>query len=168
LVEISPSVYQYQLSFGGLAFIGVFSLIGIVVLLIGSFMFLKGNNAGIFLFLFGAVFAAVSLFMYRSMGMKRVFDGNLDIYWVGNKQPKFSGQQKNSNHIIYFSEIHAIQILSERVRSKNGSYRSYELNLVMKDGSRCNVIDHGGYAQIALDAEVLAQLMSVPVWDVCT
>ncbi|MCF6319098.1 MAG: hypothetical protein L3J83_07455 [Proteobacteria bacterium] len=169
LIEKSPSVYRYQLSFGGLAFIGIFALIGVVTLLIGVYLFFfKGENAGTFLFICGSIFAAAAYFMFRAMGVPKVFDSNLGIFWVGYKQPSFSGDQSNKQQIIYFSNIYAIQILSERIKSDNGSFRSYEMNLVMKDGSRFNVVDHGNLSQILLDVEIISTMLHVPVWDVNT
>ncbi len=169
LIEKSPSVYRYQLSFGGLAFIGVFALIGVITLLIGMYLFFfKDENAGIFLFIFGSIFAAAAYFMFRTMGMPKVFDSNLNIFWIGYKQPSFSGNQSNKQQIIYFSNIYALQILSERIKSDNGSFKSYEINLVMNDATRFNVVDHGNYAQIRVDAELLAEMIAIPIWDAST
>jgi hypothetical protein len=41
---------------------------------------------------------------------------------------------------------------------------SYELNLVLKDGRRINVVDHGGADKIRTDAATLADFLGVPVW----
>ena len=61
-------------------------------------------------------------------------------------------------------------ILQERVSSSSSSggssrYYSYELNLVLKDGTRLNVVDHGGKSLLNANAETLAQFLNVPVWD---
>ncbi len=170
LVKVSPSVYRYQLSTGGKLFIGLFGTIGIVAFLFGLNMTIQSDiSTGFFPMLFGSIFTLVAYITYRSMGTPKVFDSSLGFFWIGHKQPGFSGDQKtDSNHLIYFSEIKALQILSERVRSKNGSYYSYEINLVMKDASRFNVVDHGSYTQIRVDAELLSEMMAIPIWDVST
>ncbi len=56
-------------------------------------------------------------------------------------------------------------MLRERIRSKNGSYYSYEINLVLHNASRVNVIDHGNHQAVIEDAETLAQALGVPLWD---
>ena len=86
--------------------------------------------------------------------------------WKGKKAPKLSGNQQQSSDLIYVNDVHTFQIISERVRSKNGSYLSYELNLVLKDGNRVNIVDHGKQSQILIDADTLSHLLAKPVWDI--
>ena len=62
-------------------------------------------------------------------------------------------------------DIHAIQLISEYISGKKSSYYSYELNLVLKDASRINVIDHGNDSTISSNAKVLSRFLDVPVWD---
>ena len=45
------------------------------------------------------------------------------------------------------------------------SYYSYELNLVLEDGARLNVVDHGDLKALQADAEILSEYLQVPVWD---
>ena len=63
------------------------------------------------------------------------------------------------------SAIHALQLVSEHVRGNKSSYWSYELNLVLGDGSRINVVDHGNLDQLRADAQTLAGFLNKPVWD---
>lgn len=68
---------------------------------------------------------------------------------------------------VPFSDIEAIQIVSERCRGdENHSFTSYELNLVLKDSSRVTVVDHADVAEIRSNADVLSSMLSVPVWDI--
>lgn len=67
--------------------------------------------------------------------------------------------------MLSFSDIHALQIIKERVQSKKSSYLSYELNLVLKDSSRYNLMDHGKMSVIRSDAADLAIFLAVPLWD---
>jgi hypothetical protein len=62
-------------------------------------------------------------------------------------------------------EIHALQLISEHCTSDNSSYYSYELNLVLADGRRINVVDHGNRATLYSDADSLAAFLGVPIWD---
>ena len=62
-------------------------------------------------------------------------------------------------------EIYAIQLLKEYCRGDKSSYYSYELNLVLEDASRINVVDHGKLNLIRSDAEKLAAFLDIPLWD---
>lgn len=64
-----------------------------------------------------------------------------------------------------FEEIHAFQLLTERHTGNEGGYYSFELNLVLINGKRINVIDHGNKESIREDAIVLSAFMDKPVWD---
>jgi hypothetical protein len=63
------------------------------------------------------------------------------------------------------SSIHALQLLSEFVSGSKNSYYSYELNLVLDNGSRINVVDHGNLERLRADASTLSQFLDKPVWD---
>ena len=63
------------------------------------------------------------------------------------------------------SEIHALQLLSKDRSDAEHSYHSYELNLVLEDGKRINVVDHGDETQIRTDAQALSRFLGKPVWD---
>ena len=45
------------------------------------------------------------------------------------------------------------------------SYYSYELNLVLEDGSRVNVVDQGNLKRLRSDAQTLSRFLDKPVWD---
>jgi hypothetical protein len=62
-------------------------------------------------------------------------------------------------------EIHALQLVAENCRSDNDTYRSYELNLILKDGKRINVVDHGNESKLREDAQTLSRFIEKPVWD---
>ena len=61
--------------------------------------------------------------------------------------------------------IRAIQLVREYVSGNKNSYYSYELNLVCSSGDRINIVDHGSLRAIREDAELLANYLSLPVWD---
>ena len=53
----------------------------------------------------------------------------------------------------------------EHVKGGKSDYKSYEMNLVLKDGERILVIDHGDQKQVESDAAMLAVFLNVPVWN---
>ena len=50
-------------------------------------------------------------------------------------------------------------------KSGKRSYYSYELNMVLNGGERINVMDHGNQAALTGDAQRIARLLDVPVWE---
>ena len=168
LVQVNEWRLAFQATLGLKLFCFVFISFGIVPLI----FFLKqsdttGNDALsslVLILAFGLLFAVIGGVMLF-VGLKpRVFDRSLGFYWRGYKGP---GTMYNPDEYAKFTsigKIHAIQIIKERCRSKNGSYYSYELNLVLDDASRINVIDHGNGSILSDDADKLAQFLDVPVW----
>ncbi|MGB0496562.1 MAG: hypothetical protein ACPGJI_09410, partial [Kangiellaceae bacterium] len=115
---------------------------------------------------------AISLFFIFSSGWlvinlfkQTVFDKTSDLFWNGwKKPPRFV--DKTKLNITRLNRIYALQIISEYCpRNKGNDYYSYELNLVLKDGQRINVIDHGDYNALCIDTNVLAIFLDVPVWE---
>jgi len=67
---------------------------------------------------------------------------------------------------VPLDDIVALQILSEFCpMAKGESFRSYELNLVLTNHRRINVIDHGDPKQLRNDAEMLAGFLKVPLLE---
>jgi len=165
LVKVSSSVYRYQLSIGGKIFIGIFGLVGFVVFTVAASLLLSSNPTGFFLLFFSLVFMAAAYFMYRSMGTPIVLDRTMGVIWKGKNPPKFTGDQSVNNEVIYINDVHAIQIISEWIRSNKNSYTSYEINLVLKDATRFNLVDHGNKQQILSDAQELSEFFGKPLWD---
>ena len=89
----------------------------------------------------------------------------------------WSLRQKESRFDRYSSELtqgkksfdlenaEAIQLIREYIRGNKSSYYSYELNLICSDGSRINIVDHGALRKLREDAALLAEYLSIPVWD---
>lgn len=119
----------------------------------------------IFSFIFLAPAWIVFYFLYRSY----IFDFQNGYFYdtrLAKKLFELLHQEKYKNKIIPISEIHALQIISERVPGKNTSYTSYELNMVLKDSRRVNVIDHGNIEEIRKNADELASKLWVKIYDI--
>ena len=115
--------------------------------------------------LVGAVFAVAGACMYWFGTTPRVFDRTRAFFWRGRKGPEMMGAGGGSDSSVPLSSIHALQLLSEYVTGNKSSYYSYELNLVLDDGSRINVVDHGNLDRLRSDAETLSRFLDKPVWD---
>ena len=65
-----------------------------------------------------------------------------------------------------FSSILALQLLTERVDgSDSADYDSHELNLVLQNGERLNVVDHAGKQVLREEANRLRGLIGCKLWD---
>lgn len=66
---------------------------------------------------------------------------------------------------IAFDEVGALQILGEWLKSRATDFTSYELNLVLKDGSRVNLMDHGNHKHLHRDGALLAEMIGCELHD---
>ncbi len=113
----------------------------------------------------GSVFTGVGLWLLRRMSTPRVFDRRRNRYWRSRLDPR--ALDPRDRHLSCdLDEVHAVQLLAEWCSgNQGGSYRSYEINLVLADGHRLNVTDHGDAAGSRRDAAALAEFLGVPLWD---
>lgn len=116
---------------------------------------------------FGVVFALAGGFMLRAALTPVVFDLNHGYFCKSRLKPEHTMDPSRIKNHARLSDVYALQLISERCRTKNGSYLSYELNLVLNDGNRINVIDHGNLGEIKRDARMIAELIHKPLWEAC-
>lgn len=116
------------------------------------------------LVLFGLIFLFVGGGLFYFSSVPVVFDKRKGFFWKGRKSPDDVADLNNCKHCVRLGEIHALQIVAEQIKGKS-SYSSYELNLVLKDASRINVVDHGSKEKIREDAAELAAFLDRPLWD---
>ncbi len=164
-----PDLLVFKASKGAYWFTGLFGFFGLLGLVIPlAIYFSQGQQDwGLLLFavLFGGIFLAVSILMFYFMTVPRVFDTFYGHYYQARKKPQHTMSTATKNRLVDLSDVKAIQVIAERLSSKNGSYHSYEINLVLADASRINVIDHGKHQAVIEDAETLATTLGVPLWD---
>ena len=107
------------------------------------------------LILAGAIFAAVTGVMLVDFFKRIYFDKR------NNRFYKFKFRDKVETEL---SRIVAIQVIGEIVKSKKNRFNSFELNLVLDDASRINVMDHGNLKGILDDATLLSEFLEIPIW----
>jgi hypothetical protein len=135
----------------------------------------RSFSAGLLIpILVGIVFGGIGCFMFNLFITPIVFDQRNQQFWKGWKAPVNAIRSETPNIFARFAEIHALQILRELCEHKDNSrsgsqrvqrYYSYELNLVLEDGSRITVTDHGDLRHLQTDAKSLAAFLGKPIWD---
>jgi hypothetical protein len=113
----------------------------------------------------GAVFSVVGVCMWWFGSTPRVFDQARAMFWRGRRQPAMMSTSGQKGASTPLSAIHALQLISEYVSGDKSSYYSYELNLVLADGNRINVVDHGNLEHLRADAQTLGRFLGKPIWD---
>lgn len=155
LVLQKPHRMKFRSTWGNIAFCMTFVIIGLVLITVGLVVSEIPSWVRIVMLLIGILSTVgVGLHLYFQLSPK-VFDVSRGVYSAG----RFQRQD------VRLDEIYALQLISERCRGSNSSYFSYELNLVLDDGRRINVIDHGDLTQLRADARMISQRIDRPVWD---
>lgn len=166
LKTLSPSKLVYKPSIGGVLFAFIFFAVGFGFIFFNLIPLFKINastsNLNWMLLCFGAIFTLVGSLLFYYLNTPRVFDKTSGLYYKSYKP------NANSKDHISLASIIAIQIIGERISSNNGSYGSFELNLVLDDSSRRNVVDHGSLKTIIDDAHVISEFLNIPIWHAKT
>lgn len=166
LVRTASGDYAFRVSFGrSFAALAVFMTGGAAGILYGLYLLLfRWRPDGLFLILWGSLFG-FPLWWWLILFFRRpVFDFRFRAYWRGRGDPRRAPDRRKLRDYTPFSEIAALQIVEEQLPRKGGTYSSYELNMILKDGTRRNVVDHGDGVRLRQDAEELARRLSVPLY----
>ena len=171
LVEITPHRIGFLTTLGLKLSLLVCIIAGIAAMGFGVHQLITAGETAvvIFLLIFGIVFAVIGTVMFCRFGKPSVFDKITGLFYKGRKAPKHEllGQSRPNaeDKAVQLHKIHALQLISEFCRSSKHSYYSYELNLVLDDGERINVIDHADHSRIRQDANTLSNFLGKPLWD---
>ena len=179
LVQARPGRMVFRPTRGAKEFAGIFLAVGALVL--AAMVCSIGRESwGLLavLFLAGLAFLAMGALVLWKLGRPATFDLLLGFYWKGRSLPNPPPGDVLWTQSVRLDDVHALQIVSDELqaespsesspgRSDRGkrSYRSYELNLILTDATRVNVIDHGSHDQLRADAQTLAAFLNVPLWD---
>ena len=171
LVKINPERIEFQASLGAKAFYFLFIIIGFGIMTgFSASIIMSGNSSFkpevLIPVLFGLVFTIAGCCMFYFGTTPLVFDKYKRAFWKGrSKNDKIMFDRNAFKHYVEFDRIHSLQLIKEYCRNNKSSYYSYELNLVLENTERINVIDHGNPVKLKEDASILAGFLGKPVWD---
>ncbi|SHH56619.1 hypothetical protein [Winogradskyella jejuensis] len=138
-----------------ITFSSIFIFIGLAMLYFGYTKY-QNNETEYLLFFGGLLFFIVGNIILYHIYQPRVFDKKENIYYKG-----ITPNERNS---VPLSSIVALQIIGEIIHDDDGSYKSFEINLVLDDSSRKNVTDHGSLKSTIADAQWLSDFLKIPIW----
>ncbi|SDH49967.1 hypothetical protein [Winogradskyella thalassocola] len=168
LIQENPSKLIYKPSLGAALFSFIFLAVGLGVLFYALFPLFQSHIESVsipwFLILFGLIFSGAGGFLFYIFYKPRVFDKQQGLYYTTYAFKNHRSKRKASEDYLFLKSIIAIQIIGEHVKSDDGSYKSFELNLILDDASRKNVVDHGNLKSIINDAEILSEFLNIPIW----
>lgn len=167
LKQISNSEVHYVGSTIGKIFAGFFIGFPIIFLVIGASTLLSEDFhfSSLLFLLIPLIFMAVGSYILRKAFTILVIDKGSGYFHKGKKARLTSLQPAQDGHNFKLSTIRALQIIPERVKGKNSSYTSYEINFIFEDASRYNLVDHGKLNSIETDASTLSDFLEIPIWN---
>ena len=119
----------------------------------------------------GVIFFGIGALMMYFGTIPFVFDKREGYLWKGRKKPESDAVQKHSaKKITLIEEVHAIQLLHDFVKKKTRSpgpryVSTYEMNIVIADGSRVTVVRHCDKESMLKDTEKLSIFLGKPIWN---
>ncbi|OZV68659.1 cytochrome b family protein [Winogradskyella aurantia] len=168
LIKSSDSKLMYKPSYGIAIFCFIFLAIGLGLLfLMFRGLIIQDSSADIpvlLLLIVGGVFTMAGLLMFYHFYKPIVFDKTSGFYLKGYNTNNATTKKSKTSEQIALNTVVALQIIGENVRGSKSSFNSFELNLVLKDGSRKNIVDHGSLKSIVDDADLLSTFLDIPIW----
>jgi hypothetical protein len=167
LVEININRIEFLATNGAIAIYILFALMGLMTAIAFFIKLSSGlfNAVMIMPLLVGLIFTIVGGCMFYFGTAPVVFDKYKGFFWKGRRSPDEESDRKEIKYFIALEDIHSLQLISEYCGSDRSPYYSYELNLVLINGSRINVVDHANLVKLREDAQTLSAFLGKPVWD---
>lgn len=164
LVSDGNNIYKFVGNYGLMPYF-LFAFIGLVILL-----FLRnGNLGGVVIGIFMAMIVYFMIFG-MSESEKSVFDLNNKEFYKGET---IADARNFGNNYATFNNIYGLQILKDIEFTEIGTgatrrkqyYDVYELNLVLKNNRRINILCHSNLEQLLIDANKLSSLLNIPLMN---
>jgi hypothetical protein len=144
-----PKIFSYILS-GVIIFLGLSFCVGFTIGAIET-----KEIAALFCAPFGLFFIWAGTWLLRVIKIER----SIDLVERKVKIPKNNLSFDVESILIDFSDIVAIQIVEQRINTGKNRYDSYELNIILKNLERLNILAHAGGNQILEEAQKIARFI---------
>ncbi len=171
LFKLNNERLQFRIALRTAIFFIYMSLLGFVLILVsmfGDMIGMEGSGSPLLGGLVGLLFVVAGLFFFNNARVRITIDRSYPAIWRGNIDPAKVMNPDSIDGYASLKKLHAIQVIQEDIsRTDDKSFESYEINLVLHDGKRVHVIDHGDREKIIEQASQLADFLSVPLWDGC-
>ena len=141
---------------------------GVLGLLSGLLQMKVSKEGAVFMLVWGIVFSLISLGILRRLNARRpVFDKDAGYFWDDRREPEAVGGDAALLHrALPLARIAALQRLGEnRPLPGEKPFGSCELNLILDDASRWNLLEHGSYREVLAAGEALSAFLDVPLWQ---
>jgi hypothetical protein len=106
---------------------------------------------------------------WKTVGTSFVVVGFVIRFLMGAAPTVFDRQKQTfttGNDDFSFSQVHAIQVIEELAGGRGaGVFKSYEMNLVLNDGNRIHLMDHGDFSVFSAQVQRLSDFLNVPIWQ---
>ena len=170
LVKIDNNRMEFRSSIKSRLLHFMFILVPLLIFLVGFLLsqIIPVKKELIIVQLVPLSLVVIGIIIYYFATAPIVFDKHKRSFWKGRTEPDQISDKKKLKYFAKLEDIHALQIISEHCIGENNSYYSYELNLVLKNATRINVVDHGDLEQIRLDSQVLSAFLDKKLWDAIT
>ncbi len=175
LVKVSDDRLVFKRSLSSSIFYGLSVLAGLITMglsIFGSLLGMSSSGNPLYGIAFGLLFVGVGVYLYTKGAPTINLDRKLKALWKGTVDAAVVINKSSIDGYTPLNKLHAVQVIEESVggsgdedSGRSSSYDSYEVNLVMSDGKRVNVLDHGSKKTIDEDSKAIAALFNVPLWD---
>ena len=166
LTRVGTNRIEFAPTAGAKFFYLLFIIIGIGLIIGFPIAAMSGSDVQVFVpILAGTVFTGVGGLMLYLGTTPVVFDKSQGFFWNSRQGPEKKTTHSSVKNFTRLEKIHALQLVSEYCQGNKSSFYSYELNLVLTNGKRINVVDHGNVDELRRDARTLAAFLEKPVWD---
>ena len=170
----NSSRLEFRVSISAFLFYSIVVLIGLALMGSASVNTLPAGGYAfhvrdVTLFVAGVVVAVLGACLVYSGTAPIVFDKRQGYFWKGKKAPRVLSASMPLKNVAKLDDIHALQLISEYIMgTRSHDHYSFELNLVLKDGKRINVVDHGDLTRMRADVATLSAFLGKPIWDLAS
>lgn len=165
-IKTSSNLYYYRASLLSKIFVAAFIIVGVIALISGLFMISTSDKDGVLAFVIGLIGAIIGFNASREFNETIHFNKLSRTVLIKNNVSKFFKLNKIEQLTINFNDIHALQVLSERIRSNHTNYTNYQLNFVLKNASRHHLSNDPNSSRIFDAANALSKLIDIPIWNI--